>query len=151
MAGGLRLDTGAVSGLPQPIPGPRFSLSHIFRLQNQWVFGEVTLRTGCSQRIYTPAGCEAAQSPSRASCWLPRSGKAPPSPQNGRSGGPVSTQQVVGAVVPSRKGKKNKLQNKFKKYSAKPGRASGSQERGRELCPARSRSWELFAQSLSHK
>lgn len=47
---GPALGTGAVSGLPQPIPGPRFPLSHIFRLQNQWVFGEVTLRTGCSQR-----------------------------------------------------------------------------------------------------
>lgn len=119
MAGGLRLDTGAVSGLPQPIPGPRFSLSHIFRLQNQWVFAEVALRTGCSRRSYTPAGCEAAQSPARASWWLPRSGKAPPTPQNGRSGGPVSTWQVVGAVAPSRKAKrinyktnlKNKMQN----------------------------------------
>lgn len=73
MAGGLGLSgTGAVSGLLQPIPGPRFPLSHIFRLQNQWVFGEVTLRTGCSQRIDTPAGCEAALSPSRASRQLPR-------------------------------------------------------------------------------
>lgn len=30
--------TGAVSVLPRPIPGPRFALSHIFRLQNRWVF-----------------------------------------------------------------------------------------------------------------
>ena len=52
MAGGLGLSgTGAVSGLPQPIPGPRFALSHIFRLQNQWVCGEVTLRTGCGRGI----------------------------------------------------------------------------------------------------
>lgn len=87
MAGGLGLSgTGAVSGLPQPIPAPRFALSHIFRLQNQWVFGEVTLRTGCSQRIYTRATATAALSPARASPCLPRPRRVPLSHQNGRSG-----------------------------------------------------------------
>lgn len=81
MAGDAGSRTGAVSGLPQPIPGPRFSLSHIFRLQNQWVFAEVRLRTGCSQHIYTPAGCQAVQSPSRLADGFPAEGSSPYPPK----------------------------------------------------------------------